>query len=113
MDLKDFSTLEQAQAYPVITPRLMSADMLTSYLDGYGVLIHFQDSIKSAERGTVMAIGAGAEFNFTQGHEVGDKHLARLDDIINGVDLPVDIKTKIQGMKQALIAYCTKQIKPF
>ena len=113
MNLKDFTDIEEAKSFSTITPRLMSADMLTSYIDSYGVLIHFQDSTKSAERGVIMAIGAGAEFNFTAGHVVGDKHLARLDDIINDVDLPVAQKPLMAALKQGLTEYCTKETKPF
>jgi len=104
------------------TTRLMSPDMMSSYLDAFRCMIHFSTSTKSAEVTTMVALGGSAEFNFIRGTEIGDAHLTRLDDIIADPEVIADTSLAVGGLtlvqrltalKAALIAYCTKENLPF
>jgi len=104
--LKDFETLELAQAYEEPKTRLISPDMMTSILVATKTLNYFKASAGEVQGGVILAITAGSEFNFIVGHPIGDSHLEALDAIID--ELPA-----LTVLKATVIGYCNSTTKPY
>ena len=88
MQLKDFNTLAEAQAYTVTQPKLIHRDTMNSLLADAQLYVTFkaiaEDTSNPALQNMISAFLDSEEYNFMIGNPTGDRQIAALDSIISG-----------------------------
>jgi len=109
MNLSDFATLADAKKHTEVKGRMVSADMVVSFLTETDSVIILKDSASTNPKaaGFLLALnGAVTEYNIITGNTVGDKQQLLLTYL-------VFIGAVTQSFKDAVISYANPIIYPF
>lgn len=85
MNLSDFSTLAQAQAYETTQPKLIHRDSMNSLLASvgmYNALKAIAADTSNPDSDAMSAFLDSTDYNFMVGTSTGDRQIAALDEII-------------------------------
>ena len=83
MQLKDFTSLEDAKQYPQTVERMISHDMVVTYLTKCSCITSLQTSSDEKAKGFYLAVLAGVqEFNLMPSHPVGQEQRASLTHLV-------------------------------
>ena len=106
MNLVDFETLEAAQAYVEGKGRVMSPDIMLSYITSFSLVdALIRNPISNEGEAVQAAFQFGSEFNFIVGHP--QSVTSMLDTMVLNAEVPIEFKN-------AVTLYCNSVFtKPF
>jgi hypothetical protein len=113
MNLSDFSTLAEAQAYVTTQPKLIHRDSINSLLASAGLYIALKDiALDSTNpfQNLISAFLDSVEYNFMVGDATGERQIAALDSIVDGGG---DFGNAIALIKPLILKMANPEIKPF
>lgn len=97
--------LDEAKVYTTTTGRMMSPDVMLSYIDGYNLVTQLIDAPTTSQGKTVRAaFNFGSEFNLIRLHPLSVE--LALDKLVTDNIVP-------QGFATALINYANPEVTPF
>lgn len=113
MQLKDFETLADAQAYSTTQPKLIHRDTMNSLLASAGLYVQFKTMAEDSAnpfQNLIAAFLDSVEYNFMIGNATGDRQILALDTMIEaGGDLGAALAT----LKPVIIGIANPAFNPF
>lgn len=105
MKLSEFSTLAAAQAYTVTGSKMMSADLMLSYVAQFNLIDALIDNPVTNEAKAVRAaFNFGSEFNFINNHPAS---------VVSGLDVLISASIVPASLKVAVVAYANPVTRPY
>jgi len=104
MKLSNFNSLAEAQAYSETSGKMMSPDLMLSYLTMFGHVSILDNPINDETKALKHAFNFGSEFNLIKGHPSNIQSMLQI--MVDAGDISVPFQ-------QAVIAYANPTIQPF
>ena len=113
MNLQDFATLAQAQAYETTQPRLIHRDSMNSLLASAGLYVNLKaiaQDTTSPFQNLISAFLDSTDYNFMVGNSTGDRQIAALDSIISAGG---DLGAAMSSIRPLILGMANPTYKPF
>jgi hypothetical protein len=104
MKLKDFATLTDAQAYTENKTKMISPDVMLSFLTQHDHIDLLDAPSKKESKALKHAFSFGSEFNLIDGHPLSVRPM--LDQMVTDTDLS-------EAFRDAVVAYANQTTNPF
>ena len=104
MNLSDFADLQTAQAHTEVKGRMISPDMMVSFLTAHNLINTVLNSSTDGAKGLQLALQFGSEFNVITGHPAS---------IITIVNQMITDEILTQAFKEFCVSYANPVVYPF
>jgi hypothetical protein len=109
MNLDEFTTLAEAQAYTITTHKMVSGDQMRIFMLLNGLYLYFRNHTEALQAAAFDNL-QGAEYNFKSGHP--SNVTALFDGMIIG-EADSTIAAQLTSLKNDCVAFSNRESKPY